>query len=74
MPRYNVALFAKVSGLGEHILMAFLLVSDASLALLLALEQVGGALGRSIGASLGVNFLAHFVSLTPGLSPSMKLP
>jgi hypothetical protein len=34
--------------------MAFLLLGDASVAVLLTLEQVGGAFGRYIGSSLGV--------------------
>src|SRR4029077_18329782 len=64
------ALLAKSGGLGDHIAMALLLIGDASLALLLALEWVGGALSRCIGASLVV--VAHFRNLTPGLSPSMN--
>jgi transposase len=57
------ALLTKASSLRDHVAMAFLLVGDALVALLLTLEQGGGAFGRNRGLAPGI--VAHFRSLTP---------
>ena len=40
------AVLAKTGGLGDHVAMALLLLGNTSVALLLALQQQGGAFGR----------------------------
>jgi hypothetical protein len=54
------AKLTKAGGLGEHVAMAFLLIGDTPVALLLTLEQVGGTFGRYIGLSLRV--IAHLAN------------